>query len=335
MSAKARTRAVLNTLLRRFGQVVVDERMLYDWQKASFQSAGRSGSTELPAGAADYLVPDNPRLRELQARYAAFDERVTTPLVWTEDYVSPEDMLYFRGDNAYVWQVRKWSMNIMVYALTTYYVKSIDTLGLLDKLDEDGAFGVHTVQIDNRRVSRDLLDSIIEIQFLEKHLGVSSRSDLSVLDIGAGYGRLAHRMLGALPNISRYLCTDAVPVSTFVCEHYLSHRRLEDRAKVVPLDEIEAALSAASVDLAVNVHSFSECRTSAIDWWLSLVAKAGVKYLMIVPNTDLLTTKDGHDFTGIIERHGYRLKAREPKFSDPVVQQYGINPVHLYLFERA
>ncbi|MBK8908538.1 MAG: putative sugar O-methyltransferase [Rhodospirillales bacterium] len=258
---------------------------------------------------------------------------MTTPLVWTDDHVSSEDMLYFRGDNAYVWQVRKWSMNIMVYALTTYYVRSIDTLGLLDKLEEDDDFGIHTVQIDNKRVSRDLLDSIVEIHFLEKHLGISSRRDVTVLDIGAGYGRLAHRMLGALPNISRYLCTDAVPVSTFVCEHYLRHRRLDDRAKVVPLDEIEDTVSAARVDVAVNVHSFSECRLPAIDWWLSLLAKNNVKYLMIVPNTDALKTKDGQDFTPIIEQHGYRLKAAEPKFSDPVVQQYGINPVHHYLFE--
>lgn len=333
MGAKARARATLNALLHRFGQVIVDERMLYDWQKASYQTAGRSGSAQLPAGAADYLVPDNARLRELQARYAAFDDRVTTPLVWTDDHVSSEDMLYFRGDNAYVWQVRKWSMNIMVYALTTYYVRSIDTLGLLDKLEEDDDFGIHTVQIDNKRVSRDLLDSIVEIHFLEKHLGISSRRDVTVLDIGAGYGRLAHRMLGALPNISRYLCTDAVPVSTFVCEHYLRHRRLDDRAKVVPLDEIEDTVSAARVDVAVNVHSFSECRLPAIDWWLSLLAKNNVKYLMIVPNTDALKTKDGQDFTPIIEQHGYRLKAAEPKFSDPVVQQYGINPVHHYLFE--
>ena len=46
-------------------------------------------------------------------------------------------------------------------------------------------------------------------------------------------------MLAGLPNIAEYLCTDAVPVSTFLSEYYLRFRGLQDRATVVPLDEIE------------------------------------------------------------------------------------------------
>jgi methyl-accepting chemotaxis protein len=39
--------------------------------------------------------------------------------------------------------------------------------------------------------------------------------------------------------------------------------RMEDA-----LDEIEQQLAMTSIDLAVNIHSFSECCASAIDWWL-------------------------------------------------------------------
>ena len=335
MGIKAHIRETLNFGFKRFGHTIVDERILYDWQKASFRQQAGYRPSGLPEGAAGYLVPTNPRLVELRRRYAAFDANVTTPLVWTETLVDAGDMQYFRGDNAYVWQVRERGMNIMAYALTAYYMQSIDALGLLEKLDEDDYFGVHNFEVGGRLVSRDLLDSVAEIYFLEKHLRISSKPGFSVLDIGAGYGRLAHRMTGALPNVSRYLCTDAFPVSTFISEYYLRFRGIEHKARAVPLDEIEQALSAEPVDIAVNIHSFSECKASAIEWWVALLEKHQVKYLMIVPNTgDALRTHEGVDFGTIVQSHGYRLKAMDPKYRDPVLQQCAINPSYYFLFER-
>jgi hypothetical protein len=333
MGIKAQVRESLDSLLKRFGYRIVLDENLYEWQKTPSQTQPSLRTSKLPEGAADYLVMNHPRLKELQTRYAAFNGEVTTPLVWTDNHLSNEDMLYFRGDNAYVWQTRRFAMNIMSYALTTYYAKSIDKLGLLEKLEEDDCLGVHTFTIDNKLISRDLLDSIIEIHFLEKHLNISSRVGLSFLDIGAGYGRLAHRMTSSLPNISRYLCTDAFPASTFISEYYLRFRNLEGKAKVVALDEIEQVLRSSPVDIAVNIHSFSECRISAIEWWISILAKCGVKNLMIVPNPPELRTNDGIDFGNIIEKHGYKMIAKDPKYGDPVLQKYGANPSYYYLFE--
>lgn len=59
---------------------------------------------------------------------------------------------------------------------------------------------------------------------------------------------------------------------------------------------------------------------------------------MIVPNSgkhggELLLTNDGKDFGEVIEKHGYKLVAKEPKYRDPVVQKYAINPTYHYLFE--
>ena len=59
---------------------------------------------------------------------------------------------------------------------------------------------------------------------------------------------------------------------------------------------------------------------------------------MIVPNGgdhggERLLTNDGRDFGGVIEEHGYKLIAKDPKFADPVVQRYAINPTCHYLFE--
>ncbi|MDQ3019686.1 MAG: putative sugar O-methyltransferase [Bacteroidota bacterium] len=327
----------LKNVLKHHGYEIQKSSSSYEWQKLAKESPVYNES-KLPKGSENYFQYNNPRLKELKERYALFDGNVITPLLWTENHVSPDDIKYFRGDNAYVWQLRGKSMNIFGYVLSTYYVKSIDYLGLLEKLTEDPYFGNIYFHIDNKIISRDLLDSIIEIYFLEKHLSISSINDLNILDIGAGYGRLAHRMITALPNIRSYLCTDAFAYSTFISEYYIRYRNLEDKAKVVPLDEIEKVLTAEKIDIAINIHSFSECKTAAIEWWLSLLEKNKIKYLMIVPNEmpgieNVLLTNDNINFQEIIERHGYKLITKAPKYSDSTVQEYAINPTYYYLFE--
>lgn len=316
-------------------------RKLLDRALPAFHTSesGRFNASPLPPGAENHLRADHPRLVELQRRYANFEDRVTRPLVWTSGYVGPADLLYFRGDNAYVWQIRGQNMDPAGYALATYYVKSLDTLGLMDRLAEDQHFGNFVFQIAGKTVSRDLLDSILEIYFLERHLGlVSSAGARAILDIGAGYGRLAHRVLGAASGVKRYLCADAVAESTFISDYYLAFRGLEPRALAVPLDEIENALAAEPVDLAINIHSFSECQPAAIDWWLALLARHRVQHLMVVPNQlehggTLLLTNQRDDMRQIIERRGYREIARESKYRDPFVQQHAVNPTWHYLFE--
>jgi hypothetical protein len=326
MTAKAFAMKLLDKALRRLGQGQTGE-------------PGRFNPSLLPEGAESRLRVDHPRLVELKRRYSSFDSRVTYPLVWKSGYVGPRDLLYFRGDNAYLWQLRGLNMDPPGYALATQYVKSIDRLGLLDKLVEDDYFGNFVFQIGGKTISRDLLDSILEIYFLDRHLGLASvENHRAILDVGAGYGRLAHRLLSALSGAQRYLCTDAVAESTFISEYYLGFRGLDGRARAVPLDEIESALAAERADLAINIHSFSECQPSAIDWWVSLLARHRVKHLMIVPNQlehggTLLLTNQRDDMRAIFERHGYREIAKEPKYRDPLVQRHAVNPTWHFLFE--
>jgi hypothetical protein len=323
----------LNNGLRRYGAEIVPTEILYEWQHGRVDKPCWN-DCPLPGDAERYLRPDNPKLIELQQRYRAFDSDVTAPFIWTDGYVRPEDITYFRGDNGWVWQVRGKNTNVLAYAVSLYYLKSIDRFGLLEKLVEDNSFGNFTFPIAGRQVSRDLLDSITEIYFLDRHLGIGSRAGFRVLDVGAGYGRLAHRMVSALPGIERFICTDAVAFSTFVSEYYLRFRGVE-KALVVPLDEIDNTLRDHSVDLAINIHSFSECRTQAIEWWARLLSKHRVKNLMIVPNdtSERLLTNDGHDFLPLLERYGYRTVLKEPKFIDPVVQEYGLQPGWHHLLE--
>jgi hypothetical protein len=106
-------------------------------------------------------------------------------------------------------------------------------------------------------------------------------------------------MTRALANVEHYLCTDAFPTSTFISGYYLNFRGVADRAGVVPLDQIDATLNNLRIDLALNIHSFSECRPAAIDWWVSRLAAAKVRHLLVVPNAgadhdgSILKTNDG------------------------------------------
>jgi hypothetical protein len=325
----------LNRLLQPRGKMIVPRKRLYDWQVDPTPRFVRDPAT-LPAGARAYLTPENPTLLALEQRYAKCDPDVITPLIWTKQHVLTEDITYFRSENAYVWQLRGMNSHIVGYALATYYALSIDRYNLFSVLQEDDAFGCITFDIGGHRVSRDLLDSIIEIDFLDRHLGLMGSRPLTILDIGAGYGRLAHRTTTAVQGLAEYICTDAVPCSSFINEYYLEYRKSE-KSTVVPLDRIEKRLERGDIDIAINIHSFSECRMEAIDWWVCRVARAGIKHFFIVPNRygleRGLLTNDKKDFLPILSKHGYRLVLQEPKYFDPVVQQYALSPEDYFLFQ--
>jgi len=263
---------------------------------------------------------------------------VTSPAVWKTALVDAIDLQAFRSDNAYLWQERSRNHNPISMLATYYCLKSGDARGLFDVLHEDGAFGALTMEIDGRQVSRDLLDSVSELRFLHKHLGILDRGRLKILDIGAGYGRLASHAATAMGPRVEYLCADAVPVSSFLCGYYLAYRGVQEIAYAVPLDELDDRLP--GTDLAINVNSFPECRIEAIEWWLDRLADHQVRHLFVEPNAieeggRCLVNFGGHRFQTHIEARGYRLKACEPKYPDPALQAYGIEPTYYFLFERA
>jgi len=297
-------------------------------------------STELPEGAGDYLRPDNPRLAELRKRYAAADSPMSAHSVWTGDYLRDElDLPWFRGDNSYVYQFR----NLGSDARMKYYVylrdlATRDPADLLQRLGEDGRFGCWTFHYEGwPRVSRDLLDSINELYFLDRRLQLLSHRDWTVLDIGAGYGRLAHRATSAVPGIV-WLCADAVPESSFLCEYYLRHRGVTG-AHMLPLDEIDARLSEHRIDLAVNVHSFSETTEQSVRGWLDLLVKHHVPRLFVVPNDgDRLLTREPdrtrRPIDPLLAERGYTRTACEPIFLDRSMPRIMGMDDHFLLYER-
>ena len=285
-------------------------------------------SVPLPPGADAELTERNPRLRELRESYAALDLPASNGSRWRREHVDAFlDLRYFRGETLITWHYRELPrITQLKYFLLMRYVAERDELGLLERLDEDGAFGCWTYDYPGYgRFSRDLLESVNEISFLERELRLSERERFSVVDVGAGYGRLAHRMAAAHPNLADYACLDAVPESTFLSEYYLRHRECAPPARVVELGAVED-LVPGGFDLAVNIHSFSECTHAAIAWWVDQLRRMRVPELLVVPNEpdELLSLEaDGsrRDFASLLSDAGYRLLLREPVVGDEAVRE--------------
>ena len=336
----------INPVLRVMGAQLVGNKQLAHYQSVREKYLPEvndpGDSLELPRGAEAFLRLENPRLAELCNRYRSYQCPATLSAIWTQSHISLIDLARFRNDNPYVFQ-RFDNNGEVAHTLTAYYLQQNDSLGLLERLEEDGLFGAQTYVFDGRfLVSRDLLDSINEINFLEQTIGISKRAGLTVLDIGAGYGRFAHRLTSALPRFRKVLCTDAIATSSFLCEYYLRFRGASSAA-VVPLDEVEQSMGRQQIDLAVNIHSFSECRMEAVQWWLDLVRAHRVRFLFIVPNAVseggrklALHNKAGSgalDYEPQIIRRGYKKIVARPKYESATVQRSGVSPTWYHLFE--
>ena len=293
----------------------------------------------LPPGAEQTLQRDNPELLEMERAYDELDIPATTHSQWRKSFLNKNlSMAWFRGDNAYVWQFRllRTAANARMY-LSMLDVESRDRLGLLKKLEEDGLFGAFAFKFGDRpAVSRDLLDSVNEISYLDARMGLSEIENLRVLDIGAGYGRLAHRMSEALPNLEQYDCIDGVAVSTFLCDYYTRFRGLE-KVNVIRLDEHEKL--ADSYDLCVNIHSWAECSYEAVVWWLDQVAERRIPWLMVIPNNppELLSTEvDGSQkpyLQEVLARGYERVDTRHMHESDELRELIDLHG-KFHLFKR-
>ena len=138
------------------------------------------------------------------------------------------------------------------------------------------------------------------------------------------------------------LCADVVAESAFLCEYYLQFRGVGDRAQMILLPDIEAAVTRIKPQLAISIHCMDECSFEAACWWIGLLRRKSVRYLMIVVNS---SAQDGDrllgvepngerkDFAKAIAQAGYRVICREPKYSDPLLQKFGVSPSQYSLFE--
>lgn len=274
---------------------------------------------------------DDPWVQELAARYALHPTQASQ---WRDATLEAEPFNgRFRADGHYVRQ----HGTDDDYRITCEYVCAHDDLGLADFLTDDDAFGARTFEWNDRTWTRDLLDSISEINFLAEALPLSLPAGLSYLDIGAGYGRFAQRMSQAFPG-SRIVCADGVPLSTAICDFYLDYRRAKG-CRVLPLDRLENDTKGERFDVAISMHAFNEMPMQAIEWWLRLIGRLEVRFLFLIPNdTQGLRSceQDGtrESFEPLIASAGYVLRSGRDKYwRDADVQHHGLYPGMYLLYE--
>jgi hypothetical protein len=329
-SIRRKPRSTLDALLARLGYLRVpsapEDASIADHR--SFNPQLHSDLDSLPVEAAEYLREGNQRLVDLRRQYDLLEWPVCTHSRWKGEVVSQWlNLQYFRGDNIYVWNYRSDDDEVtrLRFFVFLRYVVEQDSRGLLTSLGEDGAFGCWKYEFPGYPpCSRDLLDSVNELLFLDRSLSIFGATSLRILDIGAGYGRLAYRSSQALPGLLSYCCVDAVPESTFISEYYLGSRGVSPPARVIELNRV-VDLEPGEFDLAINVHSFSECPLSAIEWWMELLSRLQVPHLFVVPNESngfLSLEVDGSrlDYLSVIQSYGYQLAIDEPVFDDPAVR---------------
>lgn len=250
--------------------------------------------------------------------------------IWQTKHFSNFDLGNFRGDNIYIWQTRTYSE--VNYFVAYLQALELDNLSLFDKLKESVSYGVETFNFDGRLVSRDLIDSVIEINYLNKHLNVLGSSNFNVLDIGAGYGRLAKRLIQSFSNVNVW-CLDAIPLSTCISKFYLEEEIKSGKAKVLQLNETQL-ISKGSIKVATNIHSFSEMKLSSIEFWIKFLVEKEIEYVFIVPNGSELALNDGTDFSALFFDAKYCVVDKSSKFPKLDFSRFGIYPSTYYLLHR-
>jgi putative sugar O-methyltransferase len=163
-----------------------------------------------------------------------------------------------------------------------------DESGLLERLTEPELGEPLYVHHRGRLITEDAANSTLELGTIVESGGLPRAGEL-VLELGAGYGRLAWLLLTASPGI-RYFVVD-IPPALAVAQRYLTEvfrelpafcfRPFDDPAEIADdlagsrlaflLPHQLAALPALDADLFVNVSSLHEMRPDQIATWFGLI----------------------------------------------------------------
>lgn len=104
-------------------------------------------------------------------------------------------------------------------AMLAEFVADSDKLGLLGKITEPEIGNPFVVNHRGHRISQDLCNSIHEFYNSTTACDLS-KPDFRIAELGAGYGRLGHVYLSAVPNAS--YCIIDIPPALYVAQRYLT-----------------------------------------------------------------------------------------------------------------
>lgn len=174
------------------------------------------------------------------------------------------------------WPRRERWLYAFAVRLIWEYARHHDALGIT-RIDEPRLGDPLPVRWRGRLISQDLANSALEASALGRALG--GEEPESILEIGAGYGRLGHALLSAFPSAA-YTVVDIEPART-VSEWYLT-RLFPDRRLQFLTPAQAADLPTGSVSLALSVSSLQEMTSGQVATYLKLldrIAEGGLVYL--------------------------------------------------------
>ena len=265
-------------------------------------------------------------------------------ITFWQDWVQRSDILVFRGEFC-VSQAGSHDISnfgpsrlLQAYTVAYEYARSHDRLGALAKFADDGAFGGLRFQVDGHIVSSDVIDLCLQLNFIARHCGFGPSDEITLLDIGAGWGRLVWRFLELFPRGSAY-ALDAVPFCSLCAQRYLEYRGALDRVVIGSRARLDG-VQPGTFQIATNVHSWSEAPLQSIEAWLDMLDVLQVPFLFFVPHgvPAVSAEKEGPArlIVPAIFAHGWQTLVDEPKYGASLQrQQTGLYPTaHYYLFGR-
>lgn len=174
-------------------------------------------------------------------------------------------------------------------AMLWEFARERDRLGLLQGLEEPALGDPLLVHHRGRAVTQDLANSVLELNSIVEATGMADLSRRTLLEIGAGYGRLSWLTVHAFPGAQVIICD--IPPALAISQWYLTtlfperpaflFRPFEDAEEVA--EELMHAqlafllphqlelLPSLGADLAVNISSLGEMRPEQIARWFELL----------------------------------------------------------------
>ena len=127
-----------------------------------------------------------------------------------------------------------------------------------------------TIKYNGEEVCLDYIQAVYELEFMENKLGMD---DLTILEIGAGYGRTCHSIMSN-HQVGSYYIVD-LENCLKLCHNYLRIVLDEERFSrlyFIRTDKVKS-IENLHVDLCINIDSASEMDENVVQYYLDYVDK--------------------------------------------------------------
>ncbi|MBA2372062.1 MAG: putative sugar O-methyltransferase [Chloroflexi bacterium] len=183
--------------------------------------------------------------------------------------------------SSHEWEGVPWSrrdrwLYVTAARLLWEYARKHDPLSVLS-LPEPKLGDPLPVRWRGRLISQDLANAALETAAITRAL--DNVPPLSILEVGAGYGRTAYALLESFPEAT-YTVVDIEPALT-ISRWYLTRLFPSERIRFLNPGEAES-LGARSADLVISISSLQEMTPGQVVRYLDLfdrVGEGGVVYL--------------------------------------------------------